>query len=91
MVPSKKFGINRFEHDFIKHLRKMIDFLLLFTDSFSESLHKCVYLFRITKVHLHMVLEWAEETHNNVAFNVDELLLIDKIKAALGEGPAAQA
>lgn len=38
---------------------------------------------RITRHHLELILEWSSSSHGNIAFTVDELQLINKIKTAL--------
>lgn len=37
-----------------------------------------------TRHHLELILEWAESSHLGLAYTVDELMLIEKIKKAIG-------
>jgi hypothetical protein len=42
---------------------------------------------RFTRFHLELIMEWAESTHHNLAFTVEELELLRRIREAL-QSPA---
>lgn len=48
-------------------------------------------LIRITRMHLEMILDWAESSHQNLAMTAPEVMLIQKLKERLAqENPEAE-
>ncbi len=49
----------------------------------SQKLSRDTGTIRITRVHLELILEWAESSHRNVAITPPEIMLIEKLKKVL--------